>query len=88
MANMIEHISGFKVVTTILVKPLLAAAIAFGWYPAADFIILQVDSHVLLNPFSKGLMEELKIILGVLISFTVLFKIIIGIVKLIKQPKQ
>lgn len=82
MEKLIHHAYGVKAIAWIIIEPLLGALVAFGWWPAADFIILQVDNSVLLNPFMNQLLQDLKIILGVLISFAVLLKIIVGIIKL------
>lgn len=78
---MLEHTASIKSLASIIIKPLLAGLIALGWWPTADFIILQVDNSVLLSPNAKVILNELKLILGVLISFVVLIKIIAGIVK-------
>ena len=85
MEPMIEQTLGFKAIASIAAKPLLAALIAWGWWPTADFMILQVDSHVLLNPTWKVILEESKIILGVIIAFLVILKIVIGIVRYKKE---
>lgn len=82
MQSMIEHTVGFKTIAATIIHPLIAGIVALGWWPASDYIILQVDSYVLLSPFSKQLLEDSKLILGVLISAAVLIKIIIGIVNL------
>lgn len=78
---MIEHTATIKSLASIIIKPLLAGLIALGWWPTTDFIILQVDNSVLLSPKAKVILDELRMILGVLISFVVLLKIIVGIVK-------
>lgn len=77
---MIEHTTGFKVIASIVIKPLMAGLIAWGWWPTTDFIILQVNDYFLLNPIVKTALEESRIILGVLISVGVLIKIILGII--------
>lgn len=77
---MIEHTTGFKVITSIILKPLMVGLIALGWWPTTDFIILQVNDYFLLNPITKIILEESRIILGVLISVGILIKIILGIV--------
>lgn len=87
MDSMIEQSIGFKAITSIVVKPLLAALVAFGWWPTADFIILQVNNTVILNPNMKLILEDLKQIFGVLISFAVLVKIFMGIVYIKKHKK-
>lgn len=84
---MIEHGISIKAIATIIYKPLLAGLIALGWWPTTDFIILQVDNSILLSPIAKIIMDELRIILGVLISFAILIRIIVGIVKLLKEKK-
>lgn len=78
---MIEHTAAIKSLASIIIKPLLAGLIALGWWPTTDFIILQVDHSVLLSPKAKVILDELRMILGVLISFVVLLKIIVGIIK-------
>lgn len=77
---MIEHTTGFKVIASIIVKPLMAGLIALGWWPTTDFLILQVNDYFLLNPITKIILEESRIILGVLISVGILIRIILGIV--------
>lgn len=78
---MIEQGIGIKTLAVVIVKPILAGLIALGYWPITDYIILQVDQSIILSPISKILLDELKIILGVLISFAVLVKIIVGIVR-------
>lgn len=85
--SMIEHSIGLKVIATTIGKPLMWLAIALGFYPAFDFVILQVDHTVFLTPYWRELLDEIKVVLGVLISVFVLIKLIIGVAKLIKEKK-
>lgn len=87
MERMFEQGVGIKAIASVIIKPVLAGLIALGWWPASDFIILQIDNSVLLSPTVKVIMEELKIILGVMISFVVLVKIIAGLIKLYPGKK-
>lgn len=80
MESMIEHTTGFKVIISIILQPLMVGLIALGWWPTTDFIILQVNDYFLLNPVTKIIFEESRIILGDLISAAILIKIILGIV--------
>lgn len=84
---MIAQGIGLKIIATTIGNPLMWLAIALGFYPAFDFVILQVDQSVFLSPYWKEFLSELKIVLGVLISIFVLIKLIIGVTKLIKNKK-
>lgn len=86
MERMIEHGIAYKA-AAVIIKPLLAFGIALGWWPVSDFIILQVEDSILLTPMAKVIMEELKVILGVLISFVVFIKIVVGLTNLKKEKK-
>lgn len=77
---MIEHGVSIKAMSAVFFKPLLAGLIALGWWPATDYILLQVNESVLLTPAFRIILDDLKMILGVLISFAVLVKIIVGII--------
>lgn len=79
MSDMIEHGVGIKAMAAVIFKPLLAGLIALGWWPATDYILIQVNESVLLSPETRIILDELKMILGVVISFAVLLKIIIGV---------
>lgn len=87
MQPMIEHTVSIKTIAAIIYPPLLAALIALGWWPASDFILLQVDNYILLSPEARIILDELKVILGVLISGLVILRIIIGFVNLKKEKK-
>lgn len=80
MDNMIEHNIALKVMA-LIGKGIVYIAVAFGFVPAFDFVLLQVDHHVFISPFTKILIEEIKQVLGIFIMIGVLLKIVIGIVK-------
>lgn len=82
-----EHTDGFKAIAVIIIKPLLAGLVALGWWPTTDFIILQMNDYVFLSPISRIIMEEARLIFGVLISAAVFIKIILGIVNYKKEKK-
>lgn len=84
---MIAQGIALKIITTYIVSPLMWLAIALGFYPAFDFVVLQVDHTVFLDEYWKEVFAELKIVLGVLISIFVLLKLIIGVIKLVKEKK-
>lgn len=84
---MIEHGAGVKAISTIIVKPILAALVAFGWWPVADFVLLQVNDYALLTPWVMMLLNELKMILGIIISLAVLIKLVMGISQMGKKEK-
>lgn len=84
--SMIEHGIGFKIITTIG-QGLMWILVAFGFQPAFEFVILQVDQHVFINPLTKVLLDELKQILGILTMLFVLVKILIDIKKLRNEKK-
>lgn len=84
---MIEHGAGVKAISTFIVKPILAALVAFGWWPVADFVLLQVNDYALLTPWVMMLLNELKMILGIIISLAVLIKLVMGISQMGKKQK-
>lgn len=84
MDSMIEQGVGVKAVASLIIKPILAGLIAWGYWPVTD-IMLQIDQYVILSPITKLLIQELRDILGVLVAFAVLVKLIIGIVRYKKE---
>lgn len=88
MDRMIEHGAGMKTISVFIIKPLLAALVALGWWPIADFVLLQVNDYALLNPWVMMLLNELKTILGIIISIAVLIKLVMGISKMGKKEKK
>lgn len=87
MENMIEHTVTVKTIIVTIGKPLLALAVVLGFDHVFDFMILQVDSHIFLSEFAKQLLNELKLILSVILSFLVCIKLLLGIKKLTKEKK-
>lgn len=85
MENMIEHTITAKTIAITIVKPLAALAIILGYDHIFDFVILQVDQSIILNAYAKELLSEIKIMLGVCISFLVFIKLMLGIKKLWKK---
>lgn len=74
-----------KIAGTIL-KLLIYPAIVWLFYPLYDFIVpLIVYDYVLLSPYMKSLLEDIKIILGVLVALFVLVKLIYGVIKIKKE---
>lgn len=87
MESMIEHGITAKAIAVTIGKPLLLLAVALGFDHAFDFFLLQVDQMVILTPFVKELLSEIKIIMGVIISFFVLIKLMIGIKQLLNKKQ-
>ena len=55
----------------------------FVWYiePIIGYVLIQIDTVGLLSPYIKACMEDVKVILGVLISFLLVIKYIYDISK-------
>jgi len=85
--DMIEQGITAKAIAVTIGKPLLWLAVVFGFDHAFDFCILQVNQMVILTPFVRELLSEIKIIMGVIISFFVLIKLIIGIKQLLDKKE-
>jgi len=81
---MIEHGAGFKALSSIVFKPILAGLVALGRWPIADYFILQVTQTAILNPELRLILEDLKVIFGILISILVVIKLFLGISKMAK----
>lgn len=84
---MLEHTIGTKVIFSAFIKPLMLLGIALGFYPAFDFIILQVDSFIFLSPWWKEFFSELKVVLGVGITFLIFIKLVKEAINLFKGKK-
>lgn len=72
---------GLKSAGTLMCKCFLWLTVVFGWEPAFDFVILQVDSYAILSPYMKEYLGDIKIISGVLVGVLVAIKLFIGLLK-------
>ena len=77
---MLEPI-GVKTAVALIGKCFLWLAVVFGWEPAFDFVILQVDSYAILSPYMKEFLGDIKIISGVLVGMLVAIKLFMGLLK-------
>ena len=80
---MIEHSIALKILSS-LGSGLMWIAIAFGFSPTFDFVLLQVDQHVFITPVTRIVLDEIKIVLAVLIPLFVLIKFLIDFIKIKK----
>lgn len=66
----------------VLIYPLLV----WMFFPLYDFILpIIISDYALLGPYARAVLEDIKIILGVLIAFSVLIKLIYGVIKIKKE---
>lgn len=76
---------GVKVIS-LIGKILIYPLIVWAFYPTYDLLVpIVVQDYALLNPYVKELLNDIKIILGVLIAIFALVKLIYGVVKIKKE---
>ena len=81
---MIEHSITIKIASSIAAG-LGWIALALGFVPAIDLVILQVEAYSILNPVAIGLLNDFKIVLGALVPALVVLKIYYEIKKVKKK---
>lgn len=83
---MIEHSIAFKIIS-VMVQPILLFAAWLGFYPLFDLVVLEVDQVALLSPYMKSFLDDIKQLLGLLISLLVILKLWLVITKIKKEKK-
>lgn len=84
MKSMIEHSIAYKAIGMVL-KTLFLPVIAFVFAPLYDLmILLAVEDYSVLSPLVKAILNDAKLILGVLVIAFTLVKLVVGSFK-IKQ---
>lgn len=85
MQSIIEH-STVKVIA-LLGEGLIYMGVVFGFVPAFEFVVMQVDQHIFINPYTKILLDEIKQVFAVITMMLVLVKVLIGIKKIQNEKK-
>lgn len=82
---MIEHSITLKIIGTTF-KMLLYPAVVWLFYPLYDLVVpIVVSDYALLSPYTKLVLDDVKIILGTLIAIFALVKLIYGVIKIKKE---
>lgn len=82
--SMVHESIGVKI-TLLAIKDISYFFAYYCFFPVYDFIILQLQTYTYLTPYTQGVLNDIKLVLGTIIALFILIKLITGTIKNIKE---